>query len=110
MKFLKLIDKYILFSFSYSGIRKLYNVKDIKYKELIDDKIEERPILYTDKFFLFIFSGLLGIYSFPYLLISDIQKVEKKIRNIDDFPISNYEITRKNNKPINFVYLLDNDF
>jgi hypothetical protein len=42
-------DKFLGIAFSYSAFRKLYYTKDIKYRKNINDKIEERPILYTDK-------------------------------------------------------------
>ena len=77
-------------AFTYSAFRKIYYTKDLKYRERINDKIEERPILYSDKLGHFVFGGCIGMWSFPILLYSDISKVEMYLRNIKPFPEDNY--------------------
>lgn len=89
-------------SFLYSGFRKLYYIKDLKYRQCIDDKIEERPILYTDKLGHFVFGGCIGMWSFPILLFSDISKIEMYLRNIKPFPEYNYS----KYKNINYLSVL----
>lgn len=79
-------EKFGGFAFSYTAFRKLYYTKDLKYRKIIDDKIEERPILYSDKLGHFVFGGSIGMWSFPILLYSDISKVEMYLRDIKPFP------------------------
>jgi len=78
-------NKFCGIAFSYSAFRKLYYTKDVKYRQYYDNKIEERPILYCDKFGHFVFGGCMGILSFPILLLSDISKVEMYLRDIKPF-------------------------
>ena len=90
--------------FLYSACRKLYYTKDLKYRKYINDKIEERPILYSDKLGHFIFGGCVGMWSFPILLFSDISKVEMYLRDIKPFPEDQYIINK--NKNVNYLSVL----
>jgi len=96
------INNYIKCAFSYGFIRKYLYTKDVKYRETIDDKIIERPILYADYFFSSVYSGLFCMIT-PYLFIyGDIRFLELKMRNIkikDEF---------KDYKKINFIDLINN--
>lgn len=89
-------------AFSYSACRKLYYTKDLKYRQCINDKIEERPILYTDKLGHFVFGGCIGMWSFPILLFSDISKIEMFLRDIKPFPEEEYT----KNKNVNYLSVL----
>jgi len=88
---------YMVFSFTYSSIRKLYYTYDIKYKKII----EERPILYIHKFFHVLFAGGVGIYIAPFHLINDIERIEMYARNIKPFKEDN-----KTNENITFLSVL----
>jgi hypothetical protein len=92
---------YILFSFSYSSIRKLYYTNDIKYKKITKEKIEERPILYIHKFIHLLFAGVTCIYITPLHLINDIERIEMYTRNIKPFEENN-----KKNEDITFLSVL----
>jgi hypothetical protein len=98
-------DKFLGIAFSYSAFRKLYYTKDLKYRKNINDKIEERPILYTDKLGFFVFGGCIGMWSFPILLFSDISKVEMYLREIKPFSEDN----KIKNKEINYLSILFDD-
>lgn len=91
-------------AFSYSAIRKLYYTNNLKYRKYIDDKIEERPILYTDKIGHVIFGGIIGMYSFPIILYSDISKIEMYLRDIK--PFSDDKYTKNQKKDINYLSVL----
>jgi hypothetical protein len=95
------IPNYILLSFSYSSIRKLYYTYDIKYKKTINGKIEERPILYTHRFLHLLFAGGTGIYIAPIHLINDIERIEMYARDIKPFKEDN-----KTEKTITFFSVL----
>ena len=98
-------DKFLGIAFSYSAFRKLYYTKDLKYRKNINDKIEERPILYTDKLGLFVLGGSIGMWKFPILLLSDISKVEMYLREIKPFSEDN----KIKNKEINYLSVLLDD-
>ena len=98
-------NKFCGIAFSYSAFRKLYYTKDLKYRKNINDKIEERPILYSDKLGLFVFGGCIGMWSFPILLFSDISKVEMYLREIKPFSEDN----KIKNKEINYLSILFDD-
>jgi hypothetical protein len=100
------IPNYILFTFSYSSLRKLYYTNDIKYKKIIEEKIEERPILYIHKFIHILFAGAIGVYIAPFHIINDIERIEMYTRNIKPFKEDN-----KTNENITFLsVLLDTHF
>lgn len=101
-KIMGFFEKFFGIAFSYTAFRKLYYTKDLKYKKCFDDKIEERPILYSDKFGHFIFGGSIGMWSFPILLFSDISKVEMYLRDIKPFPEDN----KIKNRDINYLSVL----
>lgn len=89
-----LFEKYICCAFTYNGIRKLVYTYDTKYKQKINNQIEERPILYSHCVIHFLFAGIMGIGMAPYNLFNDIERLEMKVRNIPPMtntPINNYQ-------------------
>jgi hypothetical protein len=95
------MPNYMLFTFSYSSLRKLYYTKDIKYKKIIEEKMEERPILYIHKFIHTLYAGIVGIYIAPFHLINDIERFEMYARNIKPFKEDN-----NINKSVTFLTVL----
>jgi hypothetical protein len=83
-------EKYLCFAFTYSGIRKLFYTYNTKYTQKIDNKIEERPILYTHHFIHFLFAAVMGVGLTPVHLANDIERLEMYFRNIKSFPNKKY--------------------
>lgn len=88
-------EKYILTSFMYGGIRKLFYTYDTQYKQKIDNKVIERPILYSHRVVHFIFAGIMSIGLSPMHLFNDISRLEMYMRKITPFP-NNYPTTYYN--------------
>jgi len=66
-----LYEKYIASVFTYSGIRKLIYTYDIKYRQKIDNKIEEHRVIH------FLFAGLMGIGLAPMHFVNDLERLER---------------------------------
>ncbi len=82
---LSFLEKYFTMAFTYSGLRKLIYTYDLQYKQKINNKIEERPILYTDKVIHFLFAGVMGIGLAPKHFLNDMERLEMYVRNIKCF-------------------------
>ena len=99
---ISIIEKYFYFAFTYSGIRKVFYTYDTKYKQKIDHKEEEMPILYTHRIVHFLFAGIMGLGLAPTHLVNDIERLEIYVRNIK--PLS--PITCKLSNDIDFYTVL----
>ena len=81
------IEKYLCGAFTYSALRKLYYTYDSQYVQLIDNKIETRPILYSHRVVHALFAGIMGVGLAPAHFLNDVERVELCLRNIKPFPI-----------------------
>lgn len=97
------MNNYLKIAFSYGFIRKYWYTKDLKYREIKDNQIIEKPILYIDYLFNSLYSGIYSCFVFPIYIYNDIRILELKIRNIkindpliNKNIITNYDITTNN--------------